>query len=131
MKLRCETNLLETWNVASRIMLTLCTRYTALDKSGEVDRLAALHDLAEIPAVTEDEIRGAIEELKRSTDAISKQTETLRQQQDALSRLVKKTAESDARRQEFEHARQRRSESERKRIAAEVSPDGFVTTFFF
>ncbi|KAL6866521.1 hypothetical protein ACO1O0_002632 [Amphichorda felina] len=94
--------------------------YTALDKSGEVDRLAALHDLAEIPAVTEDEIRGAIEELKRSTDAISKQTETLRQQQDALSRLVKKTAESDTRRQEFEHARQRRSESERKRIAAEV-----------
>lgn len=85
-----------------------------------MDRLAALHDLAEVPAVTEDDIRAAIEELKRSTDSISKQTETLRQQQDALSRLVKKSAETDARRQDFEYARQHISESERKRIAAEV-----------
>ena len=102
-------------------MLTSRPRYNALDKSGEVDRLAALHDLAEVQAVTEDDIRTAIEELRRSTEAISKQTETLKQQQDALSRLVRKTTESDARRRDFEYSRQRRSDSERKHIAAEVS----------
>jgi predicted lipoprotein len=102
-------------------VLTSRPRYNALDKSGEVDRLAALHDLAEVQAVTEDDIRAAIEELRRSTEAISKQTETLKQQQDALCRLVRKTTESDARRRDFEYSRQRRSDSERKHIAAEVS----------
>lgn len=92
-----------------------------MDKCGEVDRLTALHDLAEVQAVTEDDIRAATEELRRSTEAISKQTETLKQQQDALSRLIRKTAESDARRRDFEYSRQQRSDSERKHIAAEVS----------
>lgn len=114
----------ENWNVAFGSVLTFRVRYTALDKSGEVDRLAALHDLAEVRVVTEYDIKAAIEELKRSTDVISKQTESLSQQQDALSRLVKKTAESDARRRDFENSRQRRSESERKHIAAEVSLNG-------
>lgn len=86
-----------------------------------MDRLAGLHDLAEVQAVTEDDMKTAIEELKRSTSAITKQTETLKQQQDALSRLVNKSTENDARRRDFELSRQRRSEADRKRIAAEVS----------
>lgn len=92
-----------------------------LDQSGEVDRLAGLHDLAEVQSVTEDDIKTAIEELRRSTEAISKQTETMGQQQDALNKLVQKTAESETRRQDFERSRQRRTESGRKHIAAEVS----------
>lgn len=96
-------------------------RYTALDKSGQVDKLADLHDLGEVQAVNEDEIRTAIEELNRSTASIVKQTETLRQQQDALSRLVKKGIEGQAQRQDLEATRQRRAELERKRLAVEVT----------
>ncbi|KAK7427177.1 hypothetical protein QQZ08_006290 [Neonectria magnoliae] len=94
--------------------------YTALDRSGQVDLLADAHDLGEVQAVNEDDIRAAIEELNRSTATISKQTETLRQQQDALSRLVKKRGESEAQRRDLESTRLRESESQRKKLAAEV-----------
>ena len=95
--------------------------YTALDKSGEVDKLAEFHDLADVQAVTEEEIRAAVEELNRSTSAVAKQAETLRQQQDALSRLVKRAGERDSSRRDFELKRQHNSETERKFISAEVS----------
>ncbi|PNY26329.1 Uncharacterized protein TCAP_03735, partial [Tolypocladium capitatum] len=94
--------------------------YTALDRSGQVDRLAALHDLADVLPVTEEDVRVAIDELKRSTTSISKQTETLRQQQDALSLLVKKHAENDAKRRVLTHAGQKRSEVEQRQLANEV-----------
>ncbi|VUC21980.1 unnamed protein product [Clonostachys rosea] len=94
--------------------------YTTLDKTGQVDRLAALHDLAEVQAVSEDDIRAAIDELNRSTEAISKQTETLRQQQDAFSRLIKKASDSSARRETFEAERQRKAITEHKYVSAEV-----------
>lgn len=94
--------------------------YTALDKSGQVDRLAELHDLADVQALAEDEIRVAIDELNRSTAAVTKQSETLRQQQDALSRLIKKAGDNDSRRRDFELARQRNSGTERKYVSAEV-----------
>ncbi|CAM1505097.1 Fc.00g107340.m01.CDS01 [Cosmosporella sp. VM-42] len=94
--------------------------YTALDRSGQVDKLADMHDLGEVQAVNEDEIRTAIEELNRSTASISKQTETLRQQQDALSRLLKKSGEAEAQRRDLESTRQRKSDTERKRLASEV-----------
>jgi hypothetical protein len=45
----------------------------------------------------------------------------LRQQQDALSRLVRKSAENDARRRDLDLDRQSKSESERQRVAAEVT----------
>jgi hypothetical protein len=95
-------------------------RYTALDRTGQVDKLADAYDLGEVQAVNEDDIRAAIEELNRSTATISKQTETLRQQQDALSRLVKKRGENEAQRRDLEATRLRKSESERKRLAAQV-----------
>ena len=80
-----------------------------------------MHDLGEVQAVNEDEIRTAIEELNRSTASISKQTETLRQQQDALSRLVRKSGEAGALRRDLELARQRKSETDRRRLASEVT----------
>lgn len=91
-----------------------------MDKSGRVDKLAEQHDLAEVQAVTEDDIKIAIEQLNRSTEAINKQTETLRQQQDAFSRLAKKASENTARRKDFELDRQRKLNTERKYIAAQV-----------
>ena len=95
-------------------------RYTTLDQSGQVDRLSALHDLAEVQYISEEEMKLAIEELARSTDAITKQADTLRQQQDALSRLITKTSQNDSRRKNFEAVRERQSEVERKHTAAEV-----------
>lgn len=97
------------------------SRYTALDRTGQVDKLADAYDLGEVWAVNEEDIKVAIEELNRSTATISEQTETLRQQQDALSRLVKKRGENEVQRRELEATRLRKSESERKRLAAQVS----------
>ncbi|PKK48364.1 hypothetical protein CI102_6756 [Trichoderma harzianum] len=98
--------------------------YSLLDRNGQVDILANLHDLSEVQSVTEDDIKVAIEELRRSTESITKQSETLRHQQDALSRLVRKRAENDARRRDLDLDRQSKSESERQRVAAEVTwPD--------
>lgn len=101
--------------------LTFFDRYTALDKSGQVDRLADLYDLGEVQAVNEDDIRAAIDELNRSTATISKQTEALRQQQDALSRLVKKRDEAESQRRDWEDSRLNKTKMALKKLAFEVS----------
>ncbi|UNI13961.1 hypothetical protein JDV02_000647 [Purpureocillium takamizusanense] len=94
--------------------------YMTLDRSGQVDRLAAMYDLAEVQAVNEAELRAAIDELQRSTSTISKQTQTLRQQQEALSRLLKKQAENEAKRRDLAYARTRKAATERRRLANEI-----------
>ncbi|RGP68566.1 hypothetical protein FLONG3_8125 [Fusarium longipes] len=94
--------------------------YTALDKNGQVDRLADLHDLGEVQAVNEDDIRAAIEELSRSTETISKQTETLRQQQDVLARLVKKRDEAEQQRRDLEEERLNKTKHTLKKLVFEV-----------
>ncbi|KAF5666720.1 hypothetical protein FDENT_12303 [Fusarium denticulatum] len=94
--------------------------YTALDKSGQVDRLADLHDLGEVQAVNEDDVRAAIEELNRSTATISKQTETLKQQRDALARLVKKRDEAETQRRDLEEARLNKTKHALKKLVFEV-----------
>lgn len=97
------------------------SRYTALDKSGQVDRLAELHDLGEVQAVNEDDIRAAIEELNRSTGEINKQTETLKQQQDALARLVKKRDEAEQARRDLEEDRLNKTKHALKKLVFEVT----------
>lgn len=97
------------------------SRYTALDKNGQVDRLAELHDLGEVQAVNEDDIRAAIEELNRSTETITKQTETLRQQQDALARLVKKRDEAEHQRRDLEEERLNKTKHALKKLVFEVT----------
>lgn len=92
-----------------------------MDKNGQVDKLAEQHDLADVQAVTEEEVRAAVEEINRSTAAITKQTETLKLQQDALSRLVQKAGDSKSRRRNFEVSRQQNAETERKFVSAQVS----------
>lgn len=96
-------------------------RYTELDKSGQVDRLADLHDLGEVQAVNEDDVRAAIEELNRSTATISKQTETLKQQRDALARLVKKRDEAETQRRDLEEARLNKTKHALKKLVFEVT----------
>ncbi|KAG5927799.1 hypothetical protein E4U42_001768 [Claviceps africana] len=94
--------------------------YIELDKSGRVDQLADSHDLAAVQAVTEDELKLAIGQLSQSTQNISKQTETLRQQRDALSRLVQRQAENTARRQEMERVQKRNRDMQRTQLMREV-----------
>ncbi|KAG5991471.1 hypothetical protein E4U43_004015 [Claviceps pusilla] len=94
--------------------------YMELDKRGRVDQLADSYDLAKVQAVTEDDLRTAIEQLAQSTESITKQTETLRQQRDALSRLVKRQADNTARRRELECVQKRNKNMQRAQLTKEV-----------
>ncbi len=75
-------------SVASYDHLLTIFRYSILLKNGEVDALAA-QDLSLVQGLNDYEIQNAIEELKRSTAAIEKQSEALKLQQNAMSALVK------------------------------------------
>lgn len=110
-------------------MLTSC-RYNELDNGGHVDNLAELHDLAEVQAIHQDDIRAAIQELNRSTATINKQTETLRHQQDALSRLATKSADSHAQRQQLEAASNRKSQTDKSRVTTEVSLTYYLAHYY-
>lgn len=116
----------------NRILLTVCSQkpkplliprdsYAALDADGQVDALASTQDLAQVHAVSEDEIRAATEELRRSTEAIRKQTEVLQLQSQALDRLKQKRTGNDASREELERSRHRKCETERKHLSGEVA----------
>lgn len=85
-----------------------------------MDQLADSHDLSYVQAVTEEDLRLAIEQLGQSTEAIDKQTETLRQQRDALSRMIKRQAENKARRREMERAQKRSKDVQRAQLTKEV-----------
>jgi hypothetical protein len=95
-------------------------RYSSLERGGQVDELVAGQDLASVLAVSELEIQTAIEALNRSTATISKQNETLRQQQDALARLVKANAKGHEARSELELKRVKKRDTDRKRVTASV-----------
>lgn len=99
----------------------LINRYTALDRSGQVDKLADLHDLAEVHETTEEDLRLAIDQLKGSTERITRRAETLRLQQDALARLVRKEAEEAARRDAMEAKRVKAIKVERDDLALRVA----------
>lgn len=83
----------------------------------------SLYDLSDIQAITETELREAIDELQQSTAAVDRQTDALRQQEAALARLLRKNSEAEARRQNLQEAHQRKACEEQKFIAAEVSHD--------
>ncbi|AEO68724.1 a3180d0a-819e-45aa-94ff-4af92c298886 [Thermothielavioides terrestris] len=64
------------------------TQYAALEGSGLAERLASSSDLSAARVLSDQETKDAIEELNRSTQAIMRQTETLKKQQESLDRLV-------------------------------------------
>ncbi|TDZ40706.1 hypothetical protein CTRI78_v010175 [Colletotrichum trifolii] len=104
-------------NLLSKDELTL---YSNLDKSGQIDKLVESQDLASVQALSEREIQKAIDELNRSTAAIVKQTETLKQQQDALSKLVKSNARVEEARSDLIFQRNQKHDSERRKLATSV-----------
>lgn len=93
------------------------SRYASLKKNGEAEALAA-QDLSRVQGLNDDEIHNAIEELKRSTAAIEKQSETLRSQQGAFRALVKTENRTAQARFRAEEAQLRKWEAEKASIAA-------------
>lgn len=91
-------------------------------KSGEADRLAA-QDLSMVEGLNDREIRDAIEELKRSTASIEKQTEALRLQQNAMSALFKSERRANETRAHSDEGQLRRWQAERSQISQQVSMD--------
>ncbi|KAL2880243.1 hypothetical protein SGCOL_004292 [Colletotrichum sp. CLE4] len=88
--------------------------------SGQVDKLVESQDLAAVQAVSEREIQTAIEELNRSTAAIVKQTETLKQQQDALSKLVKTHSRVEEARSDLVFQRNQKHDTESRKMMTTV-----------
>lgn len=81
----------------------------------------ASQDLAAVQALSEHEIQKAIDELNRSTAAIVKQTETLKQQQDALAKLVKSNAKVQEARSDLVYQRTQKHDSQRRKMMTSVS----------
>ncbi len=89
----------------------------ALEKSGRAEILSDPAKLEDALPCSDREIREAIESLNRSTESISKQAELLRQQQDALGRLVKGIQKDDASRSDLESKHGQKKEADQKALA--------------
>lgn len=100
-------------------LLTAC-RYATLVRNDEADAIAAAHDLSAIRGLDDDEIRDAVEEFKRSTTAIEKQTEFLKLQHHAMGTLMKNKTRNDQARAQFEKSQQRKWNTEKGQISASV-----------
>lgn len=95
-------------------------RYSSLDQSGEVDQLVASEDLTIVPAVTEEELKAAIEELDRSTASIARQTDTLKQHHNALAKLISDDAKAADTRSRLAEKRAAKQDAERKSLLTTV-----------
>ncbi|KAK4178149.1 hypothetical protein QBC36DRAFT_111319 [Triangularia setosa] len=96
------------------------TQYAALEKAGIADKLASSSDLAAVQGLTDENVRDAVEQLDRSTQAITRQTETLKQQREALDRLVAGDRQTRQERRVFESEQDRKYESQRRDLALAV-----------
>ena len=96
-------------------------RYATLVRNGDVEAIASAYDLAAIRGLEHDEIRDAVEELKRSTAAIEKQTETLRLQQNAMNTLIKNKSRNDQARVQSEKSQLRKWSTEKDQAVSSVS----------
>ncbi|KAK4196045.1 hypothetical protein QBC40DRAFT_13920 [Triangularia verruculosa] len=95
-------------------------QYAALEKAGIADKLASSSDLAAVQGLTDENVRDAVEQLDRSTQAITKQTETLKQQRDALGRFVTGDRQTRQERRVFESEQDRKYESQRRDLTLAV-----------
>ncbi|KAH6635925.1 hypothetical protein F5144DRAFT_160823 [Chaetomium tenue] len=95
-------------------------QYAALGKSGVAEKLAMSSDLTAARVLSDQEIKDAIDELNRSTQAITRHTEALKQQQEALGRLVDAGRESNKERVAIQEGRARKWEAERSNLASEA-----------
>ncbi|KAL2270533.1 hypothetical protein VTJ83DRAFT_2717 [Remersonia thermophila] len=92
-------------------------QYAVLEESGMAERLAA-SDLTATCPLSSDEVRNAIAELNRSTQAITKQTETLHQQAEALGRIADANRRSREERAALEAGQAGRRHRERESLTS-------------
>ncbi|KAK4123022.1 hypothetical protein N657DRAFT_672083 [Parathielavia appendiculata] len=120
---------IERWAAAHLCPDTLLTvdelnQYAALEDAGLAERLAMSSDLSAARVLSEREIKEAIDELNRSTQAISRHAETLKQQQQALDRLVDDSRKNKEERAAVEENQVRKWQTQRRdfaSVAAELS----------
>lgn len=93
--------------------------YAKLLKSGDAERIAA-GDLSAVEELHDQDIRQAIEELKRSTIAVEKQNDALRLQQAALSSLVGSESRATQARAKATTEQLRKWDIEQERVSREV-----------
>ncbi|KAK7735956.1 hypothetical protein SLS53_007335 [Cytospora paraplurivora] len=120
-----QGRLLAEWAKSHLTADTLLTKdelnsYLAIERNGKADDLAASANLSTTQALMDQELKDAIDELARSTEAINKQTETLRQQQDALSRLLTTNGKSGGARSDLEAKRLYKWDTDRKHLNTAV-----------
>lgn len=116
MRLRCKISYP---SGASYDRTLTISRYVTLVKNGEIDALAA-QDLSMVQGLNDYEIENAIEELRRSTSAIEKQTEALKLQQNALASLVKNNKRTSQARTNTEKGQIRKWDVEKGQISAAI-----------
>ncbi|KAB5517503.1 hypothetical protein GE09DRAFT_566794 [Coniochaeta sp. 2T2.1] len=121
-----ESGVLAEWAAVHLTPDTLLTvdelqQYAALEMSGKADQLAASLDAATAPLFHDEDIKAAIQELNRSTDAIGKQTETLKHQQDALARLIKNGSKDTQAREHLDLKHSQVLDFDRKSVKSSVA----------
>ena len=113
MKLLCRTPL-DVYD-----LMLIIYRYATLSKNGQIEILAT-QDLSLVQGLNDQELQNAVEELKRSTTAIEKQTEALKLQQNAMASLVKINKRTNQARAHTEKGQVRKWDVERGQINAAV-----------
>ncbi|KAK4098969.1 hypothetical protein N658DRAFT_202422 [Parathielavia hyrcaniae] len=114
---------LKRWAAAHLTPDTLLTvdeanQYAALEHAGLAERLAASSDLSAARVLSEREVKEAIEELTRSTQAIARHAETLKQQHQALDRLVDDNRKSKQERAALQESQARKWQAQRRDLAS-------------
>ncbi|KAK4155765.1 hypothetical protein C8A00DRAFT_41688 [Chaetomidium leptoderma] len=112
-----------TVHLAPDTLLTVdeLNQYAALEESGLAERLAMSSDLTAARVLSDQEIRDATEELSRSTQAITRHTETFKLQQEALGRLVDASRLGNQARAAVEAGQARTWQAQRRDLASGVS----------
>ncbi|CAN8097332.1 unnamed protein product [Discula destructiva] len=120
-----QGTLLSEWAKSYLTSDTLLTKgelnsYRSVERNGKIDTLTEATDLPSTLAFSDQEMQDAIDSLHRSTEAINKHTETLRQQQDALSRLLSTTGKNGNARSDLEATRLQKRASDRRTLDTAV-----------
>jgi predicted transcriptional regulator len=105
-------------------------RFSSLVELGLADSLEASADFDSTGLRDQKELQAAISELNQSTAAIGKQTETLKQQQEALAKFAKARINSEAERSDLDAALLQRRAAEARNVKSMVCgpPSVFLAT---
>lgn len=94
--------------------------YNLARRGAKTDGLQAATDLSTVLPFRPRDIQDAIDELTRSTEAINQQTHALRQQQDALARLVASSGKNGDARANLEAKRAQKWDADQKALNTAV-----------